>query len=272
MLTPCFPTVGVIDTDPVRKIKVNRALASNTSRNAIAQELMEVTDDNGPNVLTNDPQFFTKKNAIDAENQKNADATIELVGNYAAGGDAEPEAAAESEPESEPEKESQPDTKQPAIISKSATESQVQLNTNPSTEPEPESTAEPEPESTAEPEPESTAEPEPAAVVEPVGEEDDSVVEGAAEAIVIMSTLELFDSKSDATVEGSGGGGMGSVSGSGERPELVGEAGSGEVGQFVVDSKAGSNVLSGSSSQEATGERKSSQADILPDDSLELNM
>ena len=256
MLTPCFPTVGVIDTDPVRKIKVNRALASNTSRNAITQELMEVTDENGPNVLTNDPQFFAKKNAIDAENQKNADATIELVGNYAAGGDAEPEAAAESEPESEPEKESQPDTKQSASISKSATESQVQLNTNPSTEPEPES----------------TAEPEPAAVVDPVEVEDDSVVEGAAEAIVIMSTLELFDSKSDATVEGSGGGGMGSVSGSGEHPDLVGEAGSGEVGQSVVDSKAGSIVLTGSSSQEEAGERESSQAEILPDDSLELNM
>ena len=56
---------GIIDTDPTKHIKVSRKLGpENVSWAGLATgagHLMEVTLEDAPNVLTNDPDFFAHK-------------------------------------------------------------------------------------------------------------------------------------------------------------------------------------------------------------------
>merc|ERR1719341_1953167 len=54
---------GVIDTDPMKQIKESRKLDTEiTSKKLInTPKLLEVTDDDAPNVLTNNPTFFTAR-------------------------------------------------------------------------------------------------------------------------------------------------------------------------------------------------------------------
>ena len=66
-------SVGVIDLDPVRQIKESRNLDTETAdiKEIQTPKLLEVTDDGAPNVLTNDPTFFTSKNDPPGNHQEN---------------------------------------------------------------------------------------------------------------------------------------------------------------------------------------------------------
>ena len=58
-----FISAGVIDTDPMKQVKESRKLdTETTSKNIInTLKLLEVTNDEVPNVLTNNPTFFTSR-------------------------------------------------------------------------------------------------------------------------------------------------------------------------------------------------------------------
>lgn len=55
---------GIIDTDPTKHIKVSRKLSPENVSRAGPGHLMEVRLENAPNVLTNDPDFFSHKKEV----------------------------------------------------------------------------------------------------------------------------------------------------------------------------------------------------------------
>ena len=58
---PLHILAGIIDTDPTKHIKVSRKLSPENVSRAGPGHLMEVRLENAPNVLTNDPDFFSHK-------------------------------------------------------------------------------------------------------------------------------------------------------------------------------------------------------------------
>ena len=67
-------SAGVIDLNPVRQVKESRNLDTETAdiEEIDTPKLLEVTEVEAPNVLTNDPTFFTsKKNSTLGNNHVN---------------------------------------------------------------------------------------------------------------------------------------------------------------------------------------------------------
>ena len=58
-----FISAGVIDTDPMKQVKESRRLDTETTSKKLINtpKLLEVTGDEVPNVLTNNPTFFTSR-------------------------------------------------------------------------------------------------------------------------------------------------------------------------------------------------------------------